>query len=328
VSSQGSLGIIRFVMGFGRPALGGLLVIALFLSSPAVAEPTEAERLAAQRDLKEGNQLFALGEYQRALERYQAAYQRVPSVKLFFNFGQAYRQLGRDVEAAESYERFLAESPDTPSEVRREAQQHLGAMLGRIGYAQVSADVDGADVLVDGRSHGPTPLRGPIRLTPGPHQVVVQAKPGPPYLERIEVEARKTVLVKARFADRAVPAAAPQLRSAPVALVRTRREGEAPPLRRVGQIAVAAGVVMAVAGGVVLATSWAKYADATDGGCLKKTPTTCEDDARLVARRNTQSLILLGGAAVAGVLGGVLWYVSPLPGRGEVGLRAGAGWTF
>jgi tetratricopeptide (TPR) repeat protein len=79
----------------------------------------------AQRDLKEGNQLFAIGEYQRALERYQEAYRRVPSVKLFFNLAQTYRLLGRDVDRRGELRAVPGRSPDTPSEVRREAQQHL-----------------------------------------------------------------------------------------------------------------------------------------------------------------------------------------------------------
>jgi hypothetical protein len=315
--------------------MAAIFALALALAGAA---PSEMDRLVAQRELKEGNLQFAQGQYQQALDHYQAAYKRVPSARLFFNFAQAFRQLGRDVEAVDFYERFLAEATDVAPQLRGEAQQHLGATLGRIGTAQVSADVDGAEVLVDGRARGTTPLPGPIRLSPGPHQVVVQPRgsDAPPFVERIEVAAGKTVLIKARFADRKVaaapaapiPAAAPSIAIAPP----PPPPRGTPALRRVGQLAVATGAVLAVAGGIILGTSWAKYGEAADGGCLERGAGACEADARFISGRNTQALILLGGAVAAGAAGGVLWWANPVPSprgdRSDLGLAAGAAWRF
>jgi hypothetical protein len=301
-------------------------------AAPASSEPARAQAEAA---LKEGNALFAAGQYQRALERYQAAQSLVASPKLLFNFGQTYRQLGRDVEAIEAYERFLAEVPDAAPDLRRQAQQRIGELLGRIGHAQISADLDGAEVVIDGKSRGTTPLAAPVRLAPGPHQVVVQppGSSGAPFVERIEIQGGRSVLVRARFAAPAAAARPPAPATAADAVVRrdappaAPKEPTVPALRRAGQVTVAAAVVLAVAGAVMVGSSWMKYSDARDGGCVGRG--SCDQDASYISRRNTQALVLLGAAGAAAVTGGLLWYLNPIaPAPGQVGLVGGAAWSF
>src|SRR6266700_981202 len=125
------------VTSAGTDLLLGLLLGVVVVWAPIVtpgraqAAATEAERLEALRDLKEGNRLFEAGDYMAALARFESAYGKVPSPKLFFNFGQVHRRLGRTVEALEFYERFLAETPGAPAKLRAEAQQWIADLERR-----------------------------------------------------------------------------------------------------------------------------------------------------------------------------------------------------
>src|SRR5262245_48046586 len=85
----------------------------LALEGRAAAE-TEAERAEAKSMLNQGLQLLDRNDYAGALERFERAYKLVPSPKILFNLGEAYRGLGRNAEALRSFEGFLDLAPDAP----------------------------------------------------------------------------------------------------------------------------------------------------------------------------------------------------------------------
>jgi hypothetical protein len=152
--------------------------------------------------LQEGAQLYDQGDYEGALARFEQAYQRFQSPKIFFNLGQAYRGLSRNVEAVEAFERFLAEAKDAPTASRQEAESILVALRARVAKLEIECDTAGAEVLIDGRVHGTTPVAQPILLAPGPHQVVVAKKGRLPFLQRLDLQPGTAVRVGAVFATR------------------------------------------------------------------------------------------------------------------------------
>jgi hypothetical protein len=186
-----------------RRALRATAVVALLgplsLSSPARAV-TESERLDALRELKEGNRLFDGGDYLAALARFERAYVKVPSPKLFFNLAQAHRKLGHAVEALDLYERFVAEATDATTSLREEAQRRIAELGKSVATVDVRADVVGAEVSIDGKSCGTTPLPQGVRVAPGSHQVVVQARDrkASAHVERIVAAAGQQVVVDVR----------------------------------------------------------------------------------------------------------------------------------
>src|SRR2546423_2905946 len=165
-----------------------LLLTGLCLSAPARAQTSEA-RERARALLAEGAKLFDDGDYEGALGKFEAAHRLVPSPKLYFNIGQAQRSLARDVEALEAFETFVAEAHDAPAERRREAEQAIAALGRRIARLRLRCDLDGASITVDGRAMGVTPRAAPLRLTAGPHQLVVEKSGTPPFLQRLELRA-------------------------------------------------------------------------------------------------------------------------------------------
>jgi len=191
-----------------RRARGGrIAVLAAFLGLLAPAAPgsgaTQAERTEALRDLQEGNRLFDAGDYLAALARFESAYAKVPSPKLFFNFAQVHRRLGRTVEALDFYERYLAETPDAPAKLRTEAQQRTADLKKRVATIAIRSAAVGHEVTVDGRSCGVTPLGRAVTVLPGSHQVVVQsgAAGAAPFVQKVEAHAGESLVVVAPVAN-------------------------------------------------------------------------------------------------------------------------------
>src|SRR5262245_37367876 len=89
----------------------------------AAAAPDRGAKSEAQALLSQGTDLYDRGDYAAALEKFTAAYQVFPSPKLWFNIGQANRDLGRPVEALDAFERFLAGATGAPAETLAEARR-------------------------------------------------------------------------------------------------------------------------------------------------------------------------------------------------------------
>src|SRR3954469_24431979 len=134
-----------------RPLLTAILLFGLAgAARTARAQPEEGARAGAPRSLEEGARRFEQGDYAGALAQFEEAYRHFPSPRFFYNIGQAQRHLARDVEALGSFERFLSEAPDAPATTRQGAERSVAELRARVGTLEVSANVAGAEVTVDG----------------------------------------------------------------------------------------------------------------------------------------------------------------------------------
>ncbi|MEP6652623.1 MAG: PEGA domain-containing protein [Myxococcales bacterium] len=140
---------------------------------PPPASPTDAKKAAAREKLVAGDRLLKQGEFQQALAAFKEAYVLFPSAKIHYNFGLAYQGMGRIAEALDAFDAFLEGAPDAQPEVRERARATLEGLMGQVGTVRVTADLDGASVIVDGRDVGKTPLARNLRLDPGPHLLLV-----------------------------------------------------------------------------------------------------------------------------------------------------------
>ena len=140
-------------------------------SVSSAAAPTAKDRTAAQDLLKEGNQLSGDGQYVEALVKFQQAYSLYPSPKLLVNIGTTLRQLGRNVEAARTYESYLADPDADPrrSVVLRRILDELEALVGRL---QVEVSPPDAAVSLDGALITVPRGGASIRIEPGTHKLV------------------------------------------------------------------------------------------------------------------------------------------------------------
>ena len=161
------------------------------------AQPsTDAQAKArAQTFLTEGTAAYGRGDYATALDKFTAAYRIFPSPKLWFNIGQANRDLGRPVEAVAAFDRFLREAGDAPPETLSEARRSAAELKTKLGQIKVTCATDGADVSVDGKPIGSTPLGELVWTTAGRHQVAVQRTGFSPAIEDVVVTAGKAAAV-------------------------------------------------------------------------------------------------------------------------------------
>jgi hypothetical protein len=196
-----------------RPVLRpSSIAIAAMLVGLAPGPVRADARSDARAKLVQGGEALKSGQFEEALARFQEAYRIVPSPKIHYNFGLAYRGLGRKADALEAFERFLAEATDATRETRQNAERGRAQLVSQVIVLEVKTDLPGAEVFVDGRSYG-TNRATPIYLDPGPHQLSVEkAGEVPPFTERINGIAGQRITIMARLARSPGAAEPPPLR--------------------------------------------------------------------------------------------------------------------
>lgn len=188
--------------------IAALALLTVLAGHPAFAlAQADDPRARAKALTADGRQLYDKGDYEGALQKFQAAFDTFPSAKIQFNVGQAYKGLARDVEAIQAFEEFLAREPDADPAARAEAGRFVAELRKKVAAVDLTCDVDGASVLVDGRLVGTTPIAKPILVAAGPHQIVVQKETSAaPFVTAIAPERGATVHLWANLAS---PAGAP-----------------------------------------------------------------------------------------------------------------------
>jgi tetratricopeptide (TPR) repeat protein len=230
-------------------------------SSASPTSPTQSAddstqaKSRAQALLKEGTAAYGRGDYATALDKFTAAYEIFPSPKLWFNIGQANRDLGRPVEAVAAFDRFLRDAGDAPPETVAEARRSAAELKTKLGQIKITCAIDGADVTVDGKPIGSTPLGEMVWTTPGRHQVAVQRAGFSPAIEDVVVATGQAAAVD--FKLRPVDLRLANAGSGGLAIGGGPGGSERKPIYRRGWFWVAAGVVVAAGAGaaVILSSS-------------------------------------------------------------------------
>lgn len=168
-----------------------ILVLALSLASslassleiPATAyaqsgDSTSAAKVPVARRLyEEGVDAVNKGRWSVAHDRFKASYEMAPRVLTLFNLAGAQAQIGRLVEASESYRRFLRETTDGRyQELRTDATTQLETIEKQIG--QLTLDVTNIDpgdqIVIDDIEFPHSALREPMPMNPGSHVITIK----------------------------------------------------------------------------------------------------------------------------------------------------------
>ena len=298
-----------------------LLAVLAQLSSPYADPQAKAK---AQGLLTEGSGLYEKGDYAGALEKFNAAHAAYPSPKLMFNIGQAYRDLSRPVEALDAFEKFLAGALDASPETTADARKSLAELRDNLGRIRIDCVTDGAEVSVDGKSVGLTPLTGPIWATPGRHQVTASHALTALALENVEVTAGSVQTVTLRLHPLAVSvAAAPatQPAAAPSPANLDLHEDQRPAtasegwwLGRKWTWVAAGSTVLLAAGAIATGLSMQSKYDSLKASCGSHTPPSCsESDIASVSTRRNLANVFWGLTGAAALTTGVLFYFEGRP---------------
>jgi hypothetical protein len=315
-----------------------LLSILAQLSPPTANPQAKAQ---AQGLLTQGSALYEKGDYAGALEKFNAAYAAYPSPKLMFNIGQADRDLSRPVEALAAFEKFLAGDTNASSETSADARKSVAELREKLGQIRVECEKPGAEVNVDGKNIGLTPLPEPIWATPGHHQVTASHASATPALENVEVTAGSVRTVTLHLRPLALPVAAEPVR-APEPVPPPAAQADSPPsdfpssapnldlraspaptaasegwwLGRKWTWVAAGSAVLLAAGAITAGLAMQSKFDSLDKSCGSgsgKTPACPDGEVAGVSFRKNTANVLWGLAGAAAVTTGVLFYVEGRP---------------
>ena len=144
----------------------------------------------AKELFRQGNELRKAGDCLRALEFFVKSRALVPSVPNILNGAYCLNALGRHDEALEHYEVLLTRhSKDLRSEELSEIQRTMAVLRKQVARLDVSANLTGAQLVIDGRPRGQLPLLGPVRVLPGEHRVMIAKDGYRSYSTRVRVSA-------------------------------------------------------------------------------------------------------------------------------------------
>jgi hypothetical protein len=231
-----------------------------------------AAKQKALRLLRQGNAKLDGAYYLEALQLYKKAFAIYSSPKLHFNIAQTYKELGRFLAALRHYERFVKNVPKTANpRLWQLAHERIFALEGRIGRVTLQVNVADAEVTIDGRVVGTTPLAGAVRLLPGSHTAVIlkdgfekkvvrfKVKKGQALVKRIKLLREEEAAATKRIVQKlAAERKAAQLRLAQQrARTRLQRRRKKKIMWISGLTALAVGGAAAVVGGVCgYLTTW------------------------------------------------------------------------
>jgi hypothetical protein len=151
-------------------------------ASPALAAPPQAPTAGAvanggspageeaSNHFKRGLQLFDEADYTLALVEFSRAYQLAPNFRALYNIALVDIQLGRYADAARTLEQYLHDGGDAIAPTRlAEVNRTLGELRFRTATLDLSLNVSGAEVMLDGKPLDPSRLHGPMVIDAGEH---------------------------------------------------------------------------------------------------------------------------------------------------------------
>ena len=152
---------------------------AIGISAPSAAQPKLAPTSSAvaatdrARALhREGAVLFEQKKYEDAYVAFVAAWALKRHPQIAANLADCEVKLGKYRDAAEHFT-FMVRDPNGESqpEEKQEAQRRLKEVQAKIGTLVIAVNVGSAEVLLDGKPIGMSPLQEPVFVDPGSHTI-------------------------------------------------------------------------------------------------------------------------------------------------------------
>lgn len=282
-----------------RSSVGVGLLVALFSSvGVADAAPPTLDAKRAAQSFAVGKSAFARGDFSAAGAAFEQAGLYAPHPATLLNAAEAWELAGNNVHAAQLCDRVL-DTPELDPRYREPASQQLARIATRIATVDVKVP-SGSRVNVEGERDDVVGRR--IRMTPGPHTIVVTYPDGETRNVKVSLQAGDTKELD--LTKRAAPPPKPE--PSPV------EEPPKQPKRASGPPTGAwISFGLAAATGGVAAYYGLETVDARDQFDASPTVQTRDDfnSARLFTN------VFLGVAVVSAAVGVVLWIAAPSAGK-------------
>jgi tetratricopeptide (TPR) repeat protein len=165
-----------------------------FTATATAAEPNGVAVREAAKHFQRGVTLYSEADYPGALVEFKRAYALAPNDVVLYNIGETQYQLRDYAGALGNFERYLAES--APTDPRRaQVESSVKVLRSRVGELTVVTLPVGAEVSVNDRVVGKTPLERPLIVSVGHLKVSASAPNRQPVARYVEVAAEDRVSV-------------------------------------------------------------------------------------------------------------------------------------
>lgn len=145
-------------------------VVFFLVSAPAY---TLSDKQKAKKHFLTGKAFVEEGAYEAAVVELEASYELNPVSIVLYNLGLCHDQLHRYAEAFKYYQRFLDESEGKYQKIRKKVSVRIEAINGFIGSLELNVNMKGAEVIIDDKLAGHTPLEAML-LESGEHDIAVR----------------------------------------------------------------------------------------------------------------------------------------------------------
>jgi hypothetical protein len=268
--------------------------------------------------IKKGLELRQKGQDEAALQEFSHAYQVSSSARALAQIALAEQALGHWVEAEKHLTEALKHS-DEPwiSRNKKHLNQSLYDIQGHLGSLELSGDVQGAMVKVNGIQIGNLPLLAPVRVPSGSVAVEVQAVGYLPIFRTVEVAARESAREQLIFV--AVKAAPNPVSTVTASAAQpTGSEAKSDPekplahsgtwgTRQTFGVIVGVVAVGSLATGIAFSVLHETKAKTYNKQCFSSIlPSDCQSQYNTI---NTDRTLYIVGYAGAAVLGGLATYL-------------------
>lgn len=153
-------------------------------------------------------ELYREGSYEGALAEFWKAYEISPSYRVLYNIAQTQHALHDFVGARKSLMQYMAEGRiEIPADRRAQVAEMLAKLEERIAQLQISTNVTGADIRVDGVSVGTSPLPEILPVNVGTHKVSAFKAGAPEAVRMVTVAGKESAKVELQIDESIVTSA-------------------------------------------------------------------------------------------------------------------------
>ena len=161
-----------------KPAAAAKAAPAKGAAAAPAAGPDKKTKDAARKAYGEGEKAYGAGDFSAAYTGYSKANELIPSVQASYWASKSLDQGGKTEDAIKGYEALLADpnASKLGEDKLADANTRLAALkASQVGEITVSTAAPGAVLLVDGAPQ-PGPLPTVLKLSPGPHKLMLTAE--------------------------------------------------------------------------------------------------------------------------------------------------------
>lgn len=156
----------------------------------------ETRQQEAKETFKAGRALMKEEKWNLALAEFQRSRELYPTRGNTQNAAVCLRELGRSAEALEMFELLMRDFDKLTDADRKQVAKEIGELRQVVGTIDVIILEPDAEVVVDGRPRGRTPLSSPLRANAGTHYVRVHKSGFVTFEQQVDVVAKQTTTIE------------------------------------------------------------------------------------------------------------------------------------